>query len=178
MGFTFGGIHCSTFGIKSKTKTSMLPETNDREASVPGKDGVWYFGTDYGKRPVEQECILKGTNRADFLTKVHSISAWLDPKKGEKKLILDEEPDKYCMARVSGSIPLEQLVMAGKFTLPFVLSDPYFYLINEVAQTATITVNNQTVTVVKDVNSVEEYPKIKITNNGSAVANITLTRTT
>lgn len=178
MGFTFDGIHCSYYGMKSKTITLLLPETRDREEEVSGKDGVWYFGSDYKKRPVEEECILKGSSRADFLQKCSQVAAWLDIKKGERVLVLDETPDKYCMARYSGRVPLDQLVMAGKFTLPFVLSDPYFYPINEAVQTATITANNQTVTVVKDVNSVEEYPKIKITNNGSTVTNITLTRTT
>lgn len=178
MGFTFGGVHCSTFGMKSKTKTLLLPGTRDREEEVPGKDGVWYFGSDYEKRPVEEECILRGTSRADFLQKCLQVGAWLDIKKGERILVLDEMPDKYCMARYSGAVPLDQLVRAGKFTLPFVLSDPYFYPLNDDVQTETITVNNQTISVIKSDNSVEEYPKIRIVNNGTEpISNITIGRT-
>lgn len=176
-GFTFDGVHSSTYGIKAKAIPSLAPSTRDREESVPGRDGVWYFGSEFDKRPLEIECTVKGTSRTDFLAKCEQIAAWLNPKKGERKLILDEKPDKYCMARYSGSIPLEQLVVAGKFTVPFMSSDPYFYSNLAEAVSWSATANNQTQNIQMEARNPEEYPIIRIVNSGTApVSNITITR--
>jgi predicted phage tail component-like protein len=176
-GFTFDGIHSSVYGIKAKIIRNLAPSTRDKEDDVPGRDGTWYFGTDLGKGQLEVECVAKGTSRAEFLSKVRQIAAWINPKKGERKLISDDEPDKWCMARYSGSIPLDQLVKAGKFTLPFAYSDPYDYLDGEQPFTATVTQSIQVIKIEKESLSVDEYPKITITNNGqTAVTNPTISR--
>ncbi|ATW24180.1 distal tail protein Dit [Candidatus Formimonas warabiya] len=125
-GFTFNGIHSSTFGLSVLSKEDpVLPPIKDYKEEIPGMDGAWDFGCDYGPRPLAYVIAFKKDSRPDIRSAIRQIAAWLNPKAGSKPLIDDEEPDKYYMARVTGNIPLEHLMNTYReVTVNFIAYDP------------------------------------------------------
>ena len=51
IGFSFGGGHASGLGIVrisdgSRFEEGLLPNFQDKTATISGKDGIYYFGSD------------------------------------------------------------------------------------------------------------------------------------
>lgn len=121
-GFTYRGIHCSTFGLKvTKMEDPLMPPTRDKTEEITGRDGEWDFGVDFGPRPITYTVANMDQTRAIMKSNIRKIAAWLNPKAGSGPLINDDEPDKHYMARFAGKIPVEHLVSAySEFTITFV----------------------------------------------------------
>ena len=57
-GFSFDGIHSSILGITRVSdgdfyEENLHPDFENKITSVPGKDGEYYFGNDYGSKPIK-----------------------------------------------------------------------------------------------------------------------------
>ena len=55
IGFSFGGVHSSELEIVrvsdgSRFSEGLLPTFQDKTATVSGKDGTYYFGSDYTQK--------------------------------------------------------------------------------------------------------------------------------
>lgn len=59
------------------------------------------------------------------------MASWLDPRAGTQQLVLDSELDKFYLVRCSGTSEVEMVARQGKFTVPFLASDPFAYAIEE-----------------------------------------------
>jgi len=147
-GFTFNGIHCSTFGLAMLAEHDpVLPPTRDRKEEINGMDGAWDFGADYGPRPITVEVALSEDTRANLKALKRQLAAWLNAKNGVKQLTFDDEPGVYYLARYAGKIPLEQLISAyDEFTIPFVAYDPIGWseelVWEQIVDTGTFVINN------------------------------------
>ena len=121
-GFTYRGVHCSTFGLAvTKIEDPLMPPTRDKTEEIDGRDGAWDFGADFGPRPVTYVVSVMDQTRASLKTNIRAIAGWLNPKLGEGSLVSDDEPDKYYLARFAGKIPIEQLISAyNEFSITFV----------------------------------------------------------
>ena len=59
-GFEFGGVHSSDLGITrvsggDRYDEQLHPEIKDRTVEVPGLNGEYYFGSDFGTRTFDIE---------------------------------------------------------------------------------------------------------------------------
>ena len=57
IGFSFGGVHSSELGIVrvsdgSRFEENLLPNFQDKTATVSGKDGIYYFGSDNQQKEI------------------------------------------------------------------------------------------------------------------------------
>ncbi len=160
-GFTFGGYHSDQFSIlMNEKRIPILPPTKEHFETIPGKDGVWDFGTQYEKRPIEIDCTVLAADKADLKTKVRDLAGVLNPREGAKELIFDDEPDKLYYARFSGQLPLDQIGAFGTFTLTLVCPDPFVYSASEEVRSGSDTIwatNNGTFVA---------RPVLEITTNG------------
>ncbi|WPD20174.1 distal tail protein Dit [Thermaerobacter composti] len=155
-GFTFDGVHSSTFDVYLlRSPFPLLPETADRHQEVPGRHGVWDYGFRFEGRKIELECFVIASSEADLRAKVRAIAAWLDPSKGERELVLDTESDKTYMARVSGSIDVDMVARHGRFTIPFFASDPFAY-----GPERTLAINGETIVTAQG--TAEAWPVITV----------------
>lgn len=169
-GFTIGGVHSDAFAlIVNKKDIPITPPIESRLQEISGFDGAWDYGISYGAKPIELECTILADSKEDLKSKVRKLAGTLNPRKGAKPLIFDDEPDKMYYARLSNQIPLEQLGAFGTFTLQFVCPDPFTYAVDlrqgTFATDMSITHNG----------TYESKPKLTVTHNGGA-ASISNTR--
>ena len=80
---------------------TLHPEIKDRTAEVPGVNGEYYFGSDYGTRTFDIDIAFDSLTEDQFreLRKVFGT-------KDIKKLVFDERPYKYYMAKLGSPIEL------------------------------------------------------------------------
>ena len=106
LGFTFGGVHSSDLGITrvsggDRYEEELHPEIKDRTAEVPGLNGEYYFGSDFGPRSFDIEIAFDHLTETQFreLRRVFGT-------KQIKQLIFDERPYKYYMTKLESPIEL------------------------------------------------------------------------
>lgn len=103
IGFTYNGTHSSKLGIVrtsdgSRFNTNLLPTMQDKVVQVPGRDGGYYFGSQYTQRQFNVSFAF------DSLTEKQLCN--LKKHFGDKQihdLIFDEEPYKVYSAKVTGT---------------------------------------------------------------------------
>lgn len=109
IGFTFDGKHSDELGILrvsggDKYKEELQPEIKDISSEVPGMDGEYYFGSNYGKKEISidiaydslTETQLRGLRRLFSGREIH-------------ELIFDERPYKKYLVKLSGPIELDYI---------------------------------------------------------------------
>ncbi|WP_336992923.1 distal tail protein Dit [Bacillus toyonensis] len=123
----------------SELKLALLPEfqhpaappVRDYTVSIPGRPGAYYFGSDLEPMEFNLPLLVKPQeDRYKLMAAIRKmVTAFIDPygKPKEVKLIYDYEPDKYYLARYSGSMPIERYLSMGKFELPMIAYDPHAY---------------------------------------------------
>lgn len=111
------------------------PPTRDYTVAIPGQDGEYDFGSDLGPRPFNLPLLVKPQKDRVFLSAAirKMVAAFTDiyGKPKTVKLVYDYEPDRYYMARYSGSLPIERYFKMGKFELPMTAFDPIAYSLVE-----------------------------------------------
>ena len=106
LGFTFGGVHSSDLGITrvsggDRYEEELHPEIKDRTAEVPGLNGQYYFGSDFGSKTFDLE-IAFDSLREDQFRKLRQIFG----TKEIKELIFDERPYKTYMVKIGSPMEL------------------------------------------------------------------------
>ena len=101
LGFSFDGMHCSRLGITrvsdgDRYNETLVPEFEDKMVTVPGKDGSYYFGSNYTNKPLSISFSFDSMTESQFrqLRKLF----------GTKRictLVFDERPYKTYMAKIS-----------------------------------------------------------------------------
>lgn len=109
LGFTFGDIHSSNLGITrvsggDRYEEQLHPEIKDRTVEVPGLNGEYYFGSDFGTRTFDIEIAFDHLTEEQF-RKLRQVFGTKDIK----RLIFDERPYKYYMAKLESPIELSYI---------------------------------------------------------------------
>lgn len=134
IGFSFGGVHSSELGIVrisdgSRFEENLLPNFQDKTATVSGKDGIYYFGSDNQQKEITLSFAF------DHLTEeqLRRLKQVFSTKKPQR-FILDEKPYKYYMVKVAQSAIIQHLcfdldegsrIYKGEGTLNLVAYYPY-----------------------------------------------------
>ena len=165
-GFTLNGKHSSEFGLYLKTiNRPLLPELRKREIFVPGRNGVYDFkGNTYENRLIEQQCTVIKNTMSDLRQQARLIAGWL---KDKGQIRYDDEPDKYYIGRAYSSVPLENIVGLGVFTLIFEV-EPFAYSDTNMIE---VTRTNDSPIFVFNSGNVEAPQEITITNLGTNTIN-------
>lgn len=105
-GFNFDGYDSSTLGITrvsggDRYGEDLQPEIKDRTAEVPGLNGEYFFGSDYGTRTFDLEIAFDSLKEVQ-LRKLRTVFG----TKEIKKLIFNERPYKYYMVKLANPIEL------------------------------------------------------------------------
>lgn len=118
VGFKFCDRHCGEFWIHMRSKSRpLLPERRRRQLEIPQLHGRYDFGgSTYDMRVITLECFVYASDIPAFRSRLRDIAEWLSQK---GPLVFDDEPDKTYDARIFSSVPVEQMMSAGIFTLVF-----------------------------------------------------------
>ena len=125
LGFTFGDIHSSNLGITrvsggDRYEEQLHPEIKDRTVEVPGLNGEYYFGSDFGTKTFDIEIAFDHLTEEQFRKLRQTFGT-----KDIKRLIFDERPYKYYMAKLESPIelsyvsfdePIRRAFSEGSFT--------------------------------------------------------------
>ena len=109
LGFTFGGVHSSDLGITrvsggDRYDEDLHPEIKDRTAEVPGLNGQYYFGSDFGTKSFDLEIAFDHLTEQQF-RKLRRVFG----TKQIKKLVFDERPYKYYLAKLESPVELSYI---------------------------------------------------------------------
>lgn len=106
LGFTFGGVHSSDLGITrvsggDRYEEELHPEIKDRTAEVPGLNGEYYFGSDFGPRSFNIEIAFDHLTEVQFRKLRRAFGT-----KRIQSLVFDERPYKKYMAKLESPVEL------------------------------------------------------------------------
>lgn len=162
-GFKFGTKHSSEFGIIMKSvNRSVLPAKRSRNIEIPGRHGKYDFGGNtYDVRSIEIEIAVLEPTPNELRKKIRKIAQWLSQK---GRLVFDDEPDKYYIAQLYGSLKLEQFATSGK--IPLVFECEPFALADTVEQLFSITDNKSKQTFIYN-GTQETCCRVILTNKGN-----------
>lgn len=134
IGFTIDGIHSSQLGIirvsdGSRFTESLLPAFSDKTIQIPGGDGMYYFGREYGSRSFSIN-IAYDSLREEQIRKIRQIFY----EKKTHELVFDEYPYKIFDVVIQNPPQIKFLcfdddfgkrVYKGEGTLSFICYNPY-----------------------------------------------------
>lgn len=124
------GKPLSDFGIEllSPHVHPAAPQTRDITLEIPGRHGLYHFGSTLGQRNFSFECgIIRELDTATLQQRLRQFVAFLLDAYGkprEIRLTFDYEADKYYAVKFAGDLVPERFFSVGSFALPFVAYDP------------------------------------------------------
>jgi len=109
IGFTFDGKHCADMGFVrisggDRYQEDTIPQFSDKTVVVPGGDGTYFFGSNYTQRQFQIQIAFDNMTETQFR---QLRTTFTKDKIG--KLIFDERPYKYYMAKVQSSPQLNYI---------------------------------------------------------------------
>lgn len=118
--FEFNNIKSTDLKLVCKSvNRPILPELRPRMTEIYGKSGlIDYGGGDYATRQITMHIGYIGTDYNELRTRTRSIAAWL-MSASWAKLIIDDEKDKFYLARVIEGIDFETLNRVGEADIVF-----------------------------------------------------------
>ena len=126
LGFKFNGVHSNGIGLIMRSKNRpILPEPKIVTEEIHSADGVYDFSSAnpygrimYRQREISVDCNFISRSVPRLRSKAHEIASWLSC--GEARLVFDDEPDVFYLAKVANRIDLNQQISdIGSFTIVF-----------------------------------------------------------
>ncbi|ERI10886.1 distal tail protein Dit [Aneurinibacillus aneurinilyticus] len=168
--FTYKSVSAFSMDVRVQSKKRpLLANIRQQYEDIAGRHGSYSFtdGT-LEDITIDVECWFVADSREDLRYKARQIAAWLYSKE-KQRLMFDDEPGVFYMARVSNQIDMETLIRHGRFTLQF-RCDPFAYFVEEKITRHAIIASPQTFTVSNDATAPTQ-PILIIRNNGDKPVN-------
>ncbi len=125
LGFSFNGIHTSSMDLGARSvKRPLLPNAKVKRLEVLGASGMFDFpDSEYESREIVMKVTFMGkgawpTNFNDMREKARLIANWL-AQDDFCRLIMDDEPDKYYLAKVTNELDMETFYETGIVEIQF-----------------------------------------------------------
>lgn len=172
-GFTFKGVHSSTFGVYETPESRvLLPQKRRSLIDIPGRsESFIQEDGGYNSRVESIFCSYAPRKGESLQRQVRLIAGWLS---GVGELTFDYEPEMHYNAFLSSAPPTtKQMAMQyATFELEFTINHPFAY---ETAQQESFTVNSgETISITTD-GTVSTPIRLIIKNTGSeTIRNIVL----
>lgn len=128
-GFSFKGVHSSTFGVlETPTNRVLSPQKRRSLIQIPGRSKA-FIQEDGGYNPRSETirctyALPENKTERDLRDQVRKIAKWLD---GVGELTFDFEPEKHYNAFLNSPPPTIEKLQYAEFDLEFVLTPPFAY---------------------------------------------------
>ncbi len=135
--FEFNGTESKSFDIVAKSvKRPVLPALKKRYSETSNKHGIIdHGGNKYSPRELKMHIAYIGDSYIDLRNRTREIAAWLNTDEWAK-LIINDEPDKYYLARIYSEINLDTEYRRGEADITF-LCQPFSYSLVDTAYSPT-----------------------------------------
>lgn len=164
---TWDGIASTTLDglMVTKVYRGMTGQVRDRRVQVAGVDGDVLFSERRGNRTLRAEIVVIGATGGERHDRVVDVASWLD-KSGYKKLIFDDQPDRYWEAALSTEPDPDEWKQAGRAVLEWT-AKPYAYATAVSSECVDATSAAAQNLVIAD--KVDAYPIVEITARGGGI---------
>lgn len=173
LAFTLDSLTNVDLGISlvKDSKIVISPRTKDRTEEIPGRDGLWMYGSDYRVREFRLRCaFVDCTTETEVQTAMRLLAGHLMDAYGEPKNIefsLESEPTVYYTVRQSQAIVIKRgRPQIWEFELRLLAHEPFGHG-SETITSGSLTTSPDTLAVTNSGNA-PSPPLIVITNNGAA----------
>ncbi|WP_074114141.1 distal tail protein Dit [Paenibacillus sp. P46E] len=124
---TADGVSFRSVGLGLvKHNIPVLPPTKDNSLEIAGADGEVDFGSTYGPRVFDLECVLIADDPTlDYHRRVAKMAALFNVKKGDIPFTFSDLPNKRYMGRYAGTMPIDKIIFDGNVTLPIKMHNPW-----------------------------------------------------
>lgn len=117
--FNYNGKDSADFGITSitnggKYQISFEPDFSDSTQSVPGYDGLYYYGTQIPSQGFSFSCFAHDLTINEY----DALRSWLNPR-GGGRLILADQPYKYYLVKPESVTKLDAIPMSSVSTINY-----------------------------------------------------------
>ena len=143
--------YCNIIDV-SKT---ILPNRKNNSKNIASMNGSYYTGFEYGERIISVKIYIPSEDNIDYNNKIRELSNILNVDK-PKKMIINDDPDKYVYAVINGDTELSKKAMVGSATLEFICHDPIIYSDKWV----TFSPNERGIVTLKNDSTYKTYPNI------------------
>ncbi|GAS82387.1 distal tail protein Dit [Paenibacillus amylolyticus] len=155
-------------GLK-KHNIPVLPPTRDYSLEIAGRDGEIDFGSTYGPRVINLECIVMADDTTlDYHRRVAQVAALFNVKKGDIVLTFDDLPGRRYIGRYAGTMDIEKIIFDGELTIPIKMGTSPFPESEERLKETIITNSPQTISITSSGDE-KSSPIIVLTNQGTNV---------
>lgn len=126
----YAGVNLHDYLDILNVKRPLMPPRTNFIRDIPGVNGQYYMGHKYYEKEIELDCLIKAKSREEFIEICKEVSFLLDVDT-PKRLVIDDDPGKYCYAVLSDSIDIERLANNSNFTIKMVCYDPLTYALDK-----------------------------------------------
>lgn len=118
--YIFNDIDSEQFNLICKSiKRPLLPARKNKDLEVDGVSGAYDFGDDdYELRKITMQCSYLGESFQELRSRARSIAAWLSTPTFAP-LIINDEQDKYYLAKVNDELDLDSFLESGTVDVEF-----------------------------------------------------------
>lgn len=135
---TFNGVALPAWVKVTGISFPVLPEIDVRESVIPRRFGNVDNGVKFGGKPISLEVILTLTEQDNIQERADELKRWLRGNAWKpSRLIFDEQPNKFLLARVSNAVDIDDLFVAGSGEIEFYSADPTKYAVTETSIVST-----------------------------------------
>lgn len=165
---TADGVDLRSIGLGvKKHNIPPLPETRDNSIEIAERDGELDFGSTYGPRTFDLECVIMANDSTiDYQNRVAQVAALFNAKKGDIIFTFSDRPGKRYIGRYAGTISIEKLIFDGNVTIPIKMGENPFPVSDERITEVIITQSPQVVPV-QSIGDERASPIIVLTNVGT-----------
>ena len=102
------------------SRHDLMPDVRNRTISIPGRHGVYDFGSEFGQRSMTILAASRGhIDTAQRAQIKHALAKHLNPLIGKQPLIFADDIDKTYMVKCAGQIDTAIFKSWLEFTIPF-----------------------------------------------------------
>ena len=126
------------------TREELIAGTRDNVDEIPGLHGEYDFGTELRGRSLELKCATKnGLSFGEKMKLRRKIAEKLNPMKGYRILIFEDDPDIEYKVKYSGKIDITNYPKFFEFAIPFKMEEPFTSAREESVLVGSGEINNQ-----------------------------------
>lgn len=172
-GFTFKGVHSSTYGVFETPGDRVLsPRKRRNLIEIPGRNTAFVQEDGgYDSRTESIICSYAAQPGVSLQRQVRMIAGWLN---GIGELTYDYEPEMHYNAFLSSAPPTVKHLQYSQFTLTFTINHPFAY---ETAISENFNVTDGSPLIIEAQGTIETPVRIIIKNAGTkTINNLTINR--
>ncbi|GGF72863.1 hypothetical protein GCM10010912_17570 [Paenibacillus albidus] len=124
---TADGVSFASIGLGLKSHNiPVLPPTKDYFLELADRDGALDFGSTYGPRTFNLECVVMADDTTlDYQRRVALVAALFNIRKGDIVFTFGDLVGKRFVGRYAGTMDITKLIFDGEVTIPIKMNDPW-----------------------------------------------------